>query len=202
MTATNAEGALTFRFSSDYAVNATGWKARVYCLGTTNPLEIEVFADPQTIIEGNTSQLSVYAFGGGGNYSYRWEPTDMVVDPEAQVTNTVALTSNQVYTVSVTDGEGNTASANIEITVIPDVNTAENQTSTVQVYPNPTNGLLNVSGNGTMHITVSNLLGQKMMETVIDGNTTLDLSHFESGMYLIRIETENGVTVLKINLRA
>jgi hypothetical protein len=51
------------------------------------------------------------------------------------------------------------------------------------------------------HITVSNLLGQTLQETTANGNATLDLSHYESGMYLIRIETPNGVTVHKVNVR-
>ena len=77
----------------------------------------------------------------------------------------------------------------------------ENTDSKIQVYPNPTNGLLNVSGNGRMHISVSNLLGQRMMETIADSNAALDLSHYEPGMYLLSIETERGVTVQKINVR-
>ena len=196
VTATNAEGALTFRFSSDYAVNATGWKARVYCLGTTNPLEIEVFADPQTIIEGNTSQLSAYAFGGGGNYSYRWEPTDMVVDPEAQVTNTVALTSNQVYTVSVTDGEGNTASANIEITVIPDVNTAENQMSTIQVYPNPSMGCFIIEGEVSYQLL--NGLGQVVLSGVCNGKSQINAQHLNQGIYFLQLKNESGSRIEKL----
>ena len=71
----------------------------------------------------------------------------------------------------------------------------------IQVYPNPTSGLLNVNGNGTMHISISNLLGQKVMELNAEGNTSIDLSRFDTGFYLIRIETENGVSVQKINLR-
>ena len=52
-----------------------------------------------------------------------------------------------------------------------------------------------------MHISVSNLLGQKLQETTANGNTTLDMSRLEAGMYLIRIESENGVTIQKVNLR-
>ena len=77
----------------------------------------------------------------------------------------------------------------------------ENANSKIQVYPNPTNGLLNVSGNGTMHICVCNFLGQTLQETIANGNTTLDLSRLEAGMYLIRIENENGVMTQKVNIR-
>ena len=77
----------------------------------------------------------------------------------------------------------------------------ENADSKVQVYPNPTNGLLNIEGRGTMHISISNLMGQKLMEAEAEGNTTLDLSRYESGMYLVRIEGENGVMVQKVTIR-
>ena len=71
----------------------------------------------------------------------------------------------------------------------------------VSVYPNPTNGLLNVNGCGTMRITVSNMLGQTLFETTAEDNTTLDLSSYGQGFYLVRIATENGVMVQKINVR-
>ena len=77
----------------------------------------------------------------------------------------------------------------------------ETLSSDVNVYPNPTNGLLNIEGQGSMQISVSNLLGQTLQETTAEGNTVIDLSRYESGMYLVRIETESGVTVKKVNVR-
>ena len=76
---------------------------------------------------------------------------------------------------------------------------AENASS-IQVYPNPTKGHVTIEGEGAMHISVSNLLGQKLMETAAEGFTTLDLSRFELGMYVISVETEKGVIVQKVNL--
>ena len=58
-----------------------------------------------------------------------------------------------------------------------------------------------MSGSGAMHISVSNLLGQTLMETTAEGSATLDLSRYDSGMYLIRIETPSGVTVQKVTVR-
>jgi hypothetical protein len=77
----------------------------------------------------------------------------------------------------------------------------DENSANVNLYPNPTNGLLNIEGQGTMHISISNLLGQKLTEAEAEGNTTLDLSRFESGMYLIRIESESGVMVKKVYLK-
>ena len=54
VTATNSQGALTFRFSSDQAVSAPGWKARVTCF---DPLSVD---EPQscTMVYPNPSQGS------------------------------------------------------------------------------------------------------------------------------------------------
>ena len=76
----------------------------------------------------------------------------------------------------------------------------EDLSSKLLVYPNPTNGLLHVEGEGTMCVSVINNLGQTIMETTVEGNATLDLSRFGSGMYFVRFETEKGVTLQKINL--
>ena len=74
-------------------------------------------------------------------------------------------------------------------------------TNNVRLYPNPTNGILNVEGEGAMTISVMNMLGQKVLETTANGNTTIDLSGFESGIYMVRIETENGIKTEKVNVR-
>ncbi len=78
-------------------------------------------------------------------------------------------------------------------------NIEEHTDETIHVYPNPTDGLLNVSGKGAMRITMSNVLGQTLNEKTVEGNTILDFSGYESGMYFIRIETENGITTYLIN---
>ena len=83
--------------------------------------------------------------------------------------------------------------------IVTDV--TENSNSSIQVYPNPTNGLLNVSGNGMMHITVSNLLGQTLKEVSAEDNVTLDLNGYGQGFYLVRISTENGIITHKVNVR-
>ena len=83
----------------------------------------------------------------------------------------------------------------------PDGTVETDNTESVSLYPNPTSGLINIEGQGTMRISISNILGQKLLEINSEGNTTLDLSRYESGMYFVRIETVNGVTVQKVNVR-
>ena len=73
--------------------------------------------------------------------------------------------------------------------------------SNVKVYPNPTNGILRVDGEGAMTISVINILGQKMFETTATDNATIDLNGCESGIYMVRIESANGIFTKKVNVR-
>ena len=74
---------------------------------------------------------------------------------------------------------------------------AEN-TSNIGVYPNPTTGVVNISAYGIKNIVVMNSLGQKVYETV---ENQIDLSQFGNGLFMIRIEAENGVSVQRVTVR-
>ena len=66
----------------------------------------------------------------------------------------------------------------------------------VAVYPNPTTGNVNIMALGITHITVMNTLGQVVYDSNANGNaTTLDMSPFEAGIYMVRVTTESGESV-------
>jgi hypothetical protein len=116
--------------------------------------------------------------------------------------NTYELIQGDVYySVNAVYIRGEEKCESEYLDVMIDITDVEENTANINLYPNPTNGLLNIEGQGTMHISIANLLGQTLQETTSEGSTTLDLSCYESGMYLIRIETENGVMVQKVNVR-
>ena len=71
----------------------------------------------------------------------------------------------------------------------------------LRLYPNPTDGILRIESNGTMTISVMNVLGQKIVETTANGNAVIDLSSYESGIYMVMVETETGIKTEKINLK-
>lgn len=71
----------------------------------------------------------------------------------------------------------------------------------VAVYPNPTQDLVNVVAPGMNHVTVLNTLGQVVYDTEAEGNSlVLNLSQYQAGMYLVRVSTERGVVVKRINV--
>ena len=67
--------------------------------------------------------------------------------------------------------------------------------SNVSIYPNPTNGIVNINAEGVINIVVMNALGQVVFETV---ENQIDLSQFGNGLFMLRIETESGVSVQRI----
>lgn len=72
----------------------------------------------------------------------------------------------------------------------------------VFVYPNPTSGLVYVNitdfSDNTI-ISVTDLAGREIKQIqVVDYNTTVDLSDYLSGVYILKINTENGVIAKKI----
>ena len=72
------------------------------------------------------------------------------------------------------------------------VNDIENNAS---IYPNPTKNILNVNATSNINsVEVFNMMGQKV--AAYDANDTytqINTSNLNNGMYLIRINTENGV---------
>ena len=71
----------------------------------------------------------------------------------------------------------------------------------VALYPNPTKGNVTIEANGMSRITVVSVLGQVIFDTELNANVyTLNMSQFNAGMYMVRIHTENGVTVKRVTV--
>jgi hypothetical protein len=66
----------------------------------------------------------------------------------------------------------------------------------VALYPNPTKGNVTIEANGMSRITVVSMLGQVVFDTELDANVyTLNMAQFNAGMYMVRVYTEDGMTV-------
>lgn len=80
------------------------------CISSRIPVTIYVYSTPQaiagndqTIIYGTSTILNGQVLGGSGDYTYAWQPANMVTNPTSLTTQTVALTSNQTFVLNVTD---------------------------------------------------------------------------------------------------
>ena len=195
VTATNEEGALTFHFTSDYYTTSSGWEALVDCIGSYEPMVIDVTANPEVINEGESSQLTATVTGGAGNYTFRWEPVETLDYPTSCCPIATPTEHETIYKVEVTDGEGNTVSGEVTVT-IRNVGMDENAMSALKVYPNPNNGLFIIEGNADYQLI--NSLGQVVLSGVCKGKCQIDAQSLKQGVYFLRLNGENDCRTEKI----
>ena len=110
-TGTGQSTSHTYAQAGTYQVTLTATSASGSCPGEVTQT-VTVIALPaadagpdQTIPYGSTTQLS--GSGGAGTFNFHWEPANMVTNPNAQNTQTVVLTEDQTYTLTVTNPQGN-----------------------------------------------------------------------------------------------
>lgn len=61
-----------------------------------------------------------------------------------------------------------------------------------QLYPNPTDGLLTIELEGTYDFLISDKAGRILLSGFGEGKRELDLSHFERGMYFLKVRKNGG----------
>ena len=137
-------------------------------------------ANPNTVMYGGTSTLNASA-GTTGSFNFHWEPANMVVNANAQTTQTVPLQASQTYTVTVTNPQGGCSStAQVTVSMEGSNMTAlasadayelcEGESTTLHVQPSGGTG--NYTFNWTPANTLSNPTSQNPVATPPVGTTT------------------------------
>ena len=97
------------------------------------------------------------------------------------------LTEPGYYTQAI-EGQDCDSVVGLTLTVLDGV--METSETAVQVWPNPTTGLLHIEANAPCHIEVRNILGQIVLEG--ENAETLDLSRLNKGVYFLILSNKNG----------
>ena len=159
-TSTQQNPTYTFPQAGTHPVTLTVSCGGGLCTSTVTK-QVTVYASPvanagpdQTISYGSSAQLS--GSGGAGSFSFHWEPANMVVNPNAQNTQTVTLTQDQTYTLTVSNTQGGCVSTD-QVTIH-----INGSAMTATAYANPPSICLGSStqlqvnaGGGTGHFTYS-----------------------------------------------
>jgi hypothetical protein len=79
----------------------------------------------------------------------------------------------------------------------------ENTLDGVSIYPNPSEGLVNISNDNSVEntIIVHDLAGRQIMSTTASSATTIDLSANGTGVYTVTVANENGSVVERIIIK-
>ncbi len=111
--------------------------------------------------------------------------------------------SSDVYTGKVVVRNNDPVNPEVKITVLVNVTVGVNENGEkefVMIYPNPVNDVLNVGSNGDIqHIRVMNSVGQVVYDQEMNvAKAQVNTSNFQSGVYFVQIDTNNGSTTQKI----
>jgi hypothetical protein len=163
--------------------------------------DLSPLADMIVVMQDAISEqvLDVAVTNSEGQYTFE------VIPDNASVELYVTSFAHQVWTPFVLEtSTDETYEVNFMVSgneVYPmSIRNPENQVLIdASIYPNPSTGMITIESKNLNIISVSSLDGKEMIhKAVSDDKITLDLSDFSAGMYLIKLETENGVRVEKI----
>ena len=66
----------------------------------------------------------------------------------------------------------------------------------INIFPNPTTGIVNIEAEGLNKVVVYDVTGRMMMSVV--NESTIDISNLEAGVYFFSVETANGSAMKKL----
>ena len=101
-------------------------------------------------------------------------------------------------------GVGKTSVSVVKRFNINDVSIAENEASDeISIYPNPARDFVNISGNDLINsVKVYNCLGMMVEEIEVNANEAeINISDYNTGIYFVDVQTENGNIVKKVVIR-
>jgi hypothetical protein len=201
-------GAVTFTYSngssiatptanSTYSVSGTdanGCASNVDAVSsvTVNSLPTVLAVTNNTLLcTGETATLTA----SGTATSYTWSTTDNTT--AIAVTPTVQTT----YTVNGTDANGcvNSTTVTQDVSLCTGIVTLSNSNVSINVYPNPNNGLFILELTTVAKVTVTNALGQVVIaETFEVGKHSLDIHNEATGVYFVKVIENNKQQIIKV----
>jgi hypothetical protein len=160
-------------------------------------------AASQTICSGNTATLSTNASTNTTNWFNTYTATVAVGNNASYVTP--ALNNSVTYFATRSNTCGTTGRVPINVTVNTCTGINENiaNESYVAIYPNPSNGIVNITSNLSItKITIADALGKEVEfikpSDLKNENAELNLKHLNNGIYFITVFGDEGVQIQKI----
>ena len=80
------------------------------------------------------------------------------------------------------------------------VGISENNLSAISIFPNPTTGILSISGiTEAANVALYNIQGKLLKEySQISNNNSIDISDFSAGLYFLKVQNEGGFKTFKV----
>jgi len=166
--------------------------------GCKNTTTLSLNVIPTPTVSASASQTVLCVTGETGSSiltasssaaSYSWS--------NGSTTSSIAVTPTltTTYSVTVTDA-GCSAQASVTVNVTDCTGLQEQLAGAINIYPNPTNGVVNVAINsqfvGTASIEVYDVIGKLLIqETLVSEVTTVNTSKLKQGIYMFKVVNDN-----------
>lgn len=178
-------------------------------VGKVLKLSIRTDANPQETTWKVTNLSTGEVVLEGGPYE----------EPNTMYTETLEITGDGCYDFTIYDAGGNgldggvyglkagnttlfsgnnfgdSESNEFSYEVTADVEESFNHCT--NIYPNPTEGMLNIVSEREQSVTVYNMVGQCVFESICNGRLQIDMKHFGAGVYAIKVGSETQRIVVK-----
>ncbi len=159
---------------------------------------ISTHPQSQTIDEGGYVSFSVVASDAS---SYQWKKNGSNISGASSSTYQITSVTESdagTYACVVSNDCGNVTSNNAVLTVNATSSISSN-ISDIEIYPNPSNGIINIEANEEILIKIYSLSGIKVYEqTVNQKSRTIDLSNLSNGVYFLNSNYKNTIINKKI----
>ncbi len=142
----------------------------------------------------NNGDGSISASNGA---AYQWINCATGQAIAGETNDVFVATQSGSYAVEVTSAEGCTDASNCITVNVLGIN--ENMSSTISVFPNPTNQFVTISMDvATAQIELVDAQGKLLQVKTISTGDQIDLSAYETGVYFLKITTDNGSILERI----
>ena len=164
------------------------------------PLSIVTFVSPVTNLNAavDKSTITLTWEGNEDAREYVIMRNDKQIAVVKETTYTDKVGAKGTYTYSVIakkyDGLAEPVSVTVDVT---EVGLNELNAKDVNVYPNPTSGVVYVDLNESFDAVIYNYQGQ-VVKSLYDNNNQIDMSELSSGMYFVEIKTNDNTIVKKV----
>jgi len=158
---------------------------------------------------GESYQVSLKATGA--NFVSINIPVSAFTQPDGSLDTNIPLQLDSVFSIEITPDVVASSSAVNGTVVIKELllynvkNKTYNDTkatnNNVTIYPNPTPGhlMFRTSASVTLnYLKIYDMLGNLVYSNNINNSSTIDISGFSHGLYIVRLQADNGTVVKKI----